>query len=90
MATEMTPEQRALAEQAEALTAAVRDAEAALEAARHDVTQAMKDMRAAEMSWAAIGRAFGVTPQAAMYATGSSKRTPRNQRSREDASDADV
>lgn len=90
MATEMTPEQRSLAEQAEALTAAVRDAEAALETARRDVTQAMKAMRAEEMSWAAIGRAFGVTPQAAMYATGASKRTPRNQRPRGGTSEANT
>lgn len=40
-------------------------------------TEHMRAMHEAGISWAEIGRTFGVTPQAAMYATGAVKRTPR-------------
>lgn len=84
---EMTPEQEALAEQAKVITGSIKEIEAALEAKRRESVQVMKDMREKGMSWAAIGRAFGVTPQAAMYATGSSVRTPRRGR-RQEADDS--
>lgn len=84
---EMTPEQETLAQQAEVITGAIKEAEAVVEAKRRESVQIMKDMREANMSWAAIGRAFGVTPQAAMYATGSSVRTPKRGR-RQGADDA--
>lgn len=74
---EMTPEQEALAGQAKVVTGAIKEAEETLEAKRRESVRIMKDMREQGMSWAAIGRAFGVTPQAAMYATGSSVRTPK-------------
>lgn len=36
----------------------------------------MKELRDSEVSWAQIGRIFGISPQAAMYVTGHIKRTP--------------
>ena len=84
---EMTPEQEALTEQAKAITGAIKEVEAALEEKRRESVQVMKDMREKGMSWAAVGRAFGVTPQAAMYATGSSVRTPKKGRRQESEED---
>lgn len=84
---EMTPEQETLVQQAEVITGAIKEIEAAVEAKRRESVQIMKAMREKEMSWAAIGRAFGVTPQAAMYATGSSVRTPKRGR-RQEADDS--
>lgn len=74
---EMTPEQETLAEQARVVKSAIAEIEAAGEAKRKESVEIMHAMREKQMSWAAIGRAFGVTPQAAMYATGSSVRTPK-------------
>lgn len=36
----------------------------------------MKELHENEVSWAQIGRTFGISPQAAMYVTGHIKRTP--------------
>ena len=80
---EMTPEQETLVEEAKVITGAIKEAEAALEEKRRESVQVMKGMREKGMSWAAIGRSFGVTPQAAMYATGSSVRTPKRGRRQE-------
>lgn len=79
---ELTPQQQTLVEQAKAVTDATKELEAAVEAKRRESVEVMKAMREGDekMSWAAIGRAFGVTPQAAMYATGSSVRTPKGGR----------
>lgn len=49
----------------------------ALERMKDARTEHMKTMHEAGISWAEIGRTFGCTPQAAMYATGAAKRTPR-------------
>lgn len=49
----------------------------ALERMKQARTDHMKVMHEAGVSWAEIGRTFGLTPQAAMYATGAVKRTPR-------------
>lgn len=81
---EMTPEQEALTEQAGAVKSAIAEIEAAVEEKRKESVEIMRAMREKEMSWAAIGRAFGVTPQAAMYATGSSVRTPKRGRRTDD------
>lgn len=77
--TELTPQQKTLVEQAEAVIDATKELEEAIEAKRRESVEIMTAMREGEekMSWAAVGRAFGVTPQAAMYATGSSVRTPK-------------
>lgn len=77
---EMTPEQTALASQAKAVTDAIAEIEASIEEKHREKVEIMKAMRDKEMSWAAIGRIFGVTPQAAMYATGASVRTPKPRR----------
>lgn len=74
---EMNPEQQSLAEQAEALKAAIDEAEIAVEQKHQERVRLMQAMRDQGMSWAAVGRAFGVTPQAAMYATGAAVRTPK-------------
>lgn len=81
---DMTPEQEALAEQARVVKSALAEIEAAGEAKRRESVEIMKAMREEQMSWAAIGRVFGVTPQAAMYATGSSVRTPKKGRRSDD------
>lgn len=80
---ETTPKQKSLDEQAKAVTGAIKEIETALEEKRRESIQIMKAMREEGMSWAAVGRAFGVTPQAAMYATGSSVRTPKRGRRQE-------
>lgn len=36
----------------------------------------MKELHENQVSWAQIGRIFGISPQAAMYVTGHIKRTP--------------
>lgn len=77
---EMTPEHETLAEQARAIKGAIEEVEALVEAKHQERVQHMQAMRDADVSWAAIGRAFGVTPQAAMYATGASVRTPKPRR----------
>lgn len=35
----------------------------------------INELREAQVSWAQIGRIFGISPQAAMYVTGHSKRS---------------
>lgn len=86
---ELTPQQETLVEQAKAVTDATKELEAAVEAKRRESVEVMKTMREGDdkMSWAAIGRAFGVTPQAAMYATGSSVRTPKRGQRRDSVSE---
>lgn len=44
---------------------------------RRDRDATMARMFHAGFSWAEIGRTFGVTPQAAMYASGVRQRTPK-------------
>lgn len=77
---DLTPEQTSLEEQARDAKRALAEIEAAAERNRHETVEIMKRMRDAKMSWAAIGRAFEVTPQAAMYATGAAVRTPKPRR----------
>lgn len=77
---DMNPDHETLAEQARAIKGAIEEAEALVETKHQERVQHMKDMRDADCSWASIGRAFGVTPQAAMYATGASVRTPKPRR----------
>lgn len=36
----------------------------------------INELREREVSWAQIGRVFGISPQAAMYVSGHAKRTP--------------
>lgn len=76
----MTPEQETLAEKARVVTSAIAEIEASAEEKYKEKIEVMKAMREKEMSWASIGRAFGVTPQAAMYATGAAVRTPKPRR----------
>lgn len=47
-------------------------------ALREEMVRSMIALHEADVSWAEIGRIFGCTPQAAMYATGYAKRTPRS------------
>lgn len=75
--TEPSTPHETLAEEAKVLKRATAEIEAKAEAVRQETIALMKRMREAGMSWAAIGRTFDVTPQAAMYATGSAVRTPK-------------
>lgn len=78
-----TPEQESLSKEAQAINHAIAEIDAAAEKKYRERVEIMKRMREAQMSWAAIGRAFKVTPQAAMYATGAAVRTPKPSRRRE-------
>lgn len=44
---------------------------------RAERVNSMRQMHDAEISWADIARTYGVTPQAAMYATGHAQRQSR-------------
>lgn len=73
----INPQQEALAQQAALVEHALALADARVEMLRQERTRTMAAMNEAGMSWAEIARAFHVTPQAAMYATGHAQRTPR-------------
>lgn len=68
-----------LRREAEEIKSALAKIARANENAHARRTASMKKMREAGRSWAEIGRIYGVTPQAAMYATGAATRTPRRQ-----------
>lgn len=52
-------------------------AEDRVTALRNESVVQMRRLHAAGVSWAEIARLFEVSPQAAMYATGHARRTPR-------------
>lgn len=71
---QMTAAQRDLLQQAAQIANALRSAETRLDNLRDERITAMKSLFSAGVSWAEIGRTFGVSPQAAMYATGHTTR----------------
>lgn len=70
-------EHEELRRQGEAIHASITAAEQAAEDERARRTEHMRRMHIAGVSWAAIGRTFRISPQAAMYATGFATRTPK-------------
>lgn len=74
---QITLRQKRLMDEAHLLEAALRASEERTEVLRIERIHSMRGMHEAGVSWAEIGRIFGVTPQAAMYATGHIKRQDR-------------
>lgn len=74
---EITPEMSALIAEATSNKEALDSIESRAELLRAERVEIMKRMAAAKVPWATIGRIFDVSPQAAMYATGHAKRSPR-------------
>lgn len=71
------PEQvdpKSLLEHAEKIRHALELSEQRTARLRDERTRSMSALHDAGISWAEISRAYGVTPQAAMYATGHAKR----------------
>lgn len=72
-----TPSQVALLAEAAENSASMRALAEQETRLRHEREDIMRRMFKAGLSWAEIGRQFGCTPQAAMYATGHATRTKR-------------
>lgn len=73
----MDKKQIALVAQATQIKASLHAVEAQSARLRDERTALMTQMAAAGLSWSYIGKVCGVTPQAAMYATGHAKRQKR-------------
>lgn len=67
--------QQELRESARSTLAVIADLDDAVRQAAERRVEVMKLMADTHMSWAEIGRIWGVSPQAAMYATGHATRT---------------
>lgn len=74
MVTNRDPEQ--LISKARSISSRYDETKASFEQASDDRIACMKELHGEEVSWAQIGRIFGISPQAAMYVTGHIKRTP--------------
>lgn len=73
----MDRKQIALVAKATENKASMQAVEAQSARLREERTTLMNQMAAAGLSWSYIGKVCGVTPQAAMYATGHAKRQKR-------------
>lgn len=67
--------QQELRDSARSTLAVIADLDDAVRQAAERRVEVMKLMADAHMTWAEIGRIWGVSPQAAMYATGHATRT---------------
>lgn len=72
----LSAEDRAVARAAE-IVAALGVAQERVAAIQAERVRHMKAMRSQGLPWSVIGRAFGVSAQAAMYATGEATRSAR-------------
>lgn len=75
--TELTSQQKLLLDSARGIETALRLAEGRVEALRRERTISMGELHDAGVPWTEIGRMYGVSSQAAMYATGHATRKPR-------------
>lgn len=73
----VNPEHETLIAQAVQVRRALEVSEDRVATLRNETVILMRRMHEAGVSWAEIARTFECTPQAAMYATGHAKRTPR-------------
>lgn len=74
MAINKDPEE--LISKARAVSSRYNETKESFEEASEDRIATMKELHENQVSWAQIGRIFGISPQAAMYVTGHIKRTP--------------
>ena len=74
----MNDEEQALLEEAERVAAAMEEAEHMMAALREERAIMIRKMRAANISWPAIGKALNCTHQAAMYASGLVERSKKS------------
>lgn len=71
-----TPDPEELISRARTLSGQYEEAKERYSRLSDERIECIKELRENEVSWAQIGRIFGITPQAAMYVTGHVKRTP--------------
>lgn len=74
MTANVDPER--LLTQAKVIASQYETAKDALGRLSDDRIASINELREHEVSWAQIGRVFGISPQAAMYVSGHAKRTP--------------
>lgn len=74
MVTNNDPEQ--LISRARTISSQYDEAKETFGQLSEDRIACMKELHENQVSWAQIGRIFGISPQAAMYVTGHIKRTP--------------
>lgn len=80
MTANVDPER--LLTEAKVIASQYEDAKDALGRLSDDRIASINELREHQVSWAQIGRVFGISPQAAMYVSGHAKRTPAKSNSK--------
>lgn len=83
MTANVDPER--LLTEAKVIASQYEEAKDALGRLSDDRIASINELREHQVSWAQIGRVFGISPQAAMYVSGHAKRTPAKSNSKKRA-----